>query len=61
MALTLRHLFGLKDDEGTVDVGTHGLGEIIVDKLTRSDIEAWRDSWEPRVTAWTYAPTTVIE
>jgi integrase len=59
--ITLRHLFGLKDDEGTIDVGIHGLGDIFVDKLTRSDIEAWRDSWEPRVNDRTYAPTTVNE
>jgi integrase len=59
--ITLRHLFGFKDDEGTVDVGIHGLGDIFVDKLARSDIEAWRDSWEPRVNDRTYAPTTVNE
>jgi integrase len=55
----LRHIFGLKDDEGTVDEGILGLGDIFVDKLTRADIEAWRDSWEPRVNARQYAPTTV--
>ena len=55
----LRHIFGLKDDKGTIDVGIRGLGDIFVDKLTRADIEAWRDSWEPRVNAGTYAPTTV--
>jgi integrase len=59
--ITLRHLFGLKDDKGTRDVGIKGLGDIFVDKLTRSDIEAWRDSWEPRVNDGTYAPTTVNE
>jgi hypothetical protein len=57
--ITLRHLFGLKDDEGTVDVGIKGLGDIFVDKLTRADIEAWRDSWEPRINAGEYSPTTV--
>ena len=55
----LRHIFGLTDDKGTIDVGIRGLGDIFVDKLTRADIEAWRDSWEPRVNAGTYAPTTV--
>jgi integrase len=55
----LRHVFGLKDDEGTLDIGIRGLGDIFVDKLTRADIEAWRDSWEPRINAGTYAPTTV--
>ena len=57
----LRHIFGLKDDKGTIDVGIRGLGDIFVDQLTRADIEAWRDSWEPRVNAGTYAPTTVNE
>ncbi len=47
----LRHIFGLKDDKGTIDVGIKGLGDIFVDKLTRADIEAWRDSWEPRINA----------
>jgi hypothetical protein len=55
----LRHLFGLKDDEGTVDVGIQGLGDIFVDRLMRADIEEWRDSWEPRINAGTYSPTTV--
>jgi hypothetical protein len=55
----LRHIFGLKDDEGTTDVGIRGLGDIFVDKLTRADIEAWRDSWEPRINTGAYAPTTV--
>jgi integrase len=55
----LRHIFGLKDDKGTIDVGIRGLGDIFVDKLTRADIEAWRDSWEPRINAGTYSPTTV--
>jgi integrase len=59
--LALRHVFGLKDDKGTTDVGIRGLGEIFVDQLTRADIEAWRDSWEPRVNGGTYAPTTVNE
>ncbi|MGH7295954.1 MAG: hypothetical protein ACRELB_13520, partial [Polyangiaceae bacterium] len=31
--ITLRHLFGVKDDDGTVDVGIRGLGGIFVDKL----------------------------
>ena len=57
--ITLRHVFGLKDDEGTVDVGIKGLGDIFVDKLERSDIEAWRDSWEPRINAGEYSPTTI--
>ena len=48
-----------QDDKGTIDVGIQGLGDIFVDKLTQADIEAWRDSWEPRVNAGTYAPTTV--
>jgi integrase len=56
---SLRHLFGFMDDEGTVDVGIKGLGDTFVDKLTRADIEAWRDSWEPRVNAGKYSPTTV--
>ncbi|MDP8999310.1 MAG: hypothetical protein M3O46_04290 [Myxococcota bacterium] len=55
----LRHLFGLKDDEGTTDVGIKGLGDVFVDKLTRADIETWRDSWEPRINTGTYSPTTV--
>lgn len=55
----LRHLFGVKDDQGTVDVGIRGLGDIFVDQLARSDIEAWRDSWEVRINAGTYSPTTV--
>ncbi len=55
----LRHIFGLKDEKGTVDVGIRGLGDIFVDKLTRSDIHAWRDSWEPRINAGMYSPTTV--
>ena len=55
----LRHLFGLKDDEGTIDAGIRGLGDIFVDKLTRSDIEAWRDSWEGRINNGQYSPTTV--
>jgi integrase len=59
--ITLRHLFGFADDRGTREVGIKGLGDIFVDKLTRSDIEAWRDSWELRVNAGTYAPTTVNE
>ena len=57
--LTLRHLFGLKDDEGAIDIGIKGIGEIFVDKLERSDVEAWRDSWEPRINAGEYSPTTV--
>jgi integrase len=57
--ITLRHIFGLKDDDGTIDVGIEGLGDIFVDKLTRTDIEAWRDSWEPRINVGEYAPTTV--
>jgi integrase len=57
--ITLRHLFGLKDDDGAIDVGIEGLGDIFVDKLTRTDIEAWRDSWEPRINVGEYAPTTV--
>ncbi len=48
-----------EDDKGTIDVGIKGLGDIFVDKLTQVDIEAWRDSWEPRVNAGAYAPTTV--
>jgi site-specific recombinase XerD len=59
--ITLRHLFGLANDEGTRDVGIQGLGDIFVDKLTRSDIEVWRDSWEPRINAGMYSPTTVNE
>ncbi|MGH7435465.1 MAG: tyrosine-type recombinase/integrase [Polyangiaceae bacterium] len=59
--LALRHLFGLKDNEGNLDVGIHGLGGIFVDKLTRADVEAWRDSWEPRINAGAYAPTTINE
>jgi integrase len=55
----LRHIFGFLDDEGTVDVGIKGLGDIFVEKLTRADIEAWRDSWEPRINAGKKAPTTV--
>jgi integrase len=55
----LRHLFGLKDEAGTIDVGIRGLGDIFVDKLTRGDIEAWRDSWEARINRGQYAPTTV--
>jgi integrase len=55
----LRHIFGLADDEGTIDVCIRGLGDIYVDKLTRADIEAWRDSWQPRVNAGEYSPTTV--
>ena len=55
----LRHIFGLKDDKGTLDVGIKGLGDIFVDKVTRADVEAWRDSWEPRINAGAYAPTTV--
>ena len=55
----LRHIFGLLDDEGTVDVGILGLGDIFVDKLTQADIEAWRDSWEPRINAGKKSPTTV--
>ena len=58
-AFALRHIFGLKDDEGTPDIGIRGLGDIFVDKLTRADVEAWRDSWEPRINAGKYAPTTV--
>jgi hypothetical protein len=57
----LRHIFGLKDDTGTIDVGIRGLGDIFIDKLTRADIEVWRDSWEPRINAGAYAPTTVNE
>jgi integrase len=56
---TLRHLFGLLDDEGTIDVGIKGIGDIFVDRLTRSDIEAWRDSWEPRINAGKFKPTTI--
>ena len=48
-----------EDDKGTIDVGIKGLGDIFVDQLTQVDIEAWRDSWEPRVNAGAYAPTTV--
>jgi site-specific recombinase XerD len=33
-------------------------GVIFVDKLERSDIEEWRDSWEPRINAGEYSPTT---
>jgi hypothetical protein len=55
----LRHIFGLEGDKGTIDVGIKGLGDIFVDKLTQADIEAWRDSWEPRVNAGTHAPTTI--
>jgi len=59
--LALRHVFGFKDDKGTIDVGIRALGDIFVDKLTRRDVEAWRDSWEPRVNASAYAPTMVNE
>ncbi len=55
----LRHIFGWVDEKGTVDVGIKGIGEIFVDKLTRADIEAWRDSWEPRINAGKKSPTTV--
>ncbi len=57
--ITMRHLFGFSDDEGKKDIGIRGLGDIFVDKLTRADIETWRDSWEPRVNDGTYSPTTV--
>jgi integrase len=59
--ITLRHLFGFKDDEGTIDAGIRGIGDIFVDKLTRSDIEAWRDSWEGRINGRQYSPITVNE
>ncbi len=55
----LRHIFGLLDEEGTPDVGILGLGDIYVDKLTRTDTEAWRDSWEPRINDKKKAPTTL--
>jgi integrase len=55
----LRHIFGLRDDDGTIEVGIHGLGDIFVDKLTRADVEAWRDSWEPRINSGDYSPVTV--
>lgn len=55
----LRHIFGFLDDKGTTDVGIKGLGDIFVAKLTRADIEAWRDSWEPRINAGKKSPTTV--
>jgi integrase len=46
-------------DHGVFVSGTRGLGDIFVDKLTRSDVDAWRDSWEPRINAGTYSPITV--
>jgi integrase len=55
----LRHIFGLKDNEGTIEAGIRGLGDIFVDKLTRADIEAWRNSWERRINEAQYSPTTV--
>lgn len=55
----LRHIFGYVDEEGTIDVGIKGLASIYVDKLTRADIEAWRDSWEPRINARKKSPITV--
>jgi hypothetical protein len=55
----LRHIFGLLDEEGTIDVGIKGLGDVFVDRLTRTDIEAWRDSWEPRINVGKKSPTTV--
>jgi integrase len=60
---TLRHLFGLKRDEETdeevPEEGIKGIGDIYVDKLAKKDIEAWRDSWQPRINSREYAPTTV--
>jgi site-specific recombinase XerC len=60
---TLRHLCGLKRDRDTDDEipeeGIKGIGDIFVDKLARQDIEAWRDSWQPRINSGEYAPTTV--
>jgi len=55
----LRHIFGLKDNEGTIEAGIRGLGDIFVDKLTRADIEAWRNSWERWINEGRYSPTTV--
>jgi integrase len=56
---TLRHLFGLKDDEGTIDPGVYGLGDIFVNRMTRDDVERWRDSFQSRIRAKEYAPTTI--
>jgi hypothetical protein len=45
--------------DGLAGGGGRWYRNIYVDKLTRADIESWRDSWEPRINGREYSPTTV--
>jgi integrase len=53
----LRHIFGLKDDDKTLDTEISGLSELWCDEITDRHIERWRDSWVLRVRKNEYAPS----